>query len=69
LQVFFAVACANSNSHHTTPPHKKHQQNSASLLASTARALPNFEKKLGPVNIGLINAGAIRADIEVCFFC
>ncbi|GBF87994.1 hypothetical protein Rsub_00706 [Raphidocelis subcapitata] len=36
----------------------------ASLLASTARALPNFEKAKGPVKIGFLNAGAIRADIE-----
>lgn len=37
----------------------------ASLLASTARGLPNFEKAKGPVNVGFLNAGAIRADIEV----
>lgn len=36
----------------------------ASLLASTARGLPNFEKAKGPVNVGFLNAGAIRADIE-----
>lgn len=36
----------------------------ASLLMKTAQKLPNFAKSKGDVNIGLINAGAIRADIE-----
>jgi len=39
----------------------------ASLLMKTAQKLPNFAKSKGDVNIGLINAGAIRADIEVGF--
>jgi hypothetical protein len=37
----------------------------AGLLVRSAQALPNFQKKYGPVDVGLVNAGAIRADVEV----
>lgn len=36
----------------------------ASLLVQRARSLPKFEAENGPVNIGLINAGGIRNDID-----
>jgi hypothetical protein len=37
----------------------------AGLLVRSAQGLPNFAKRYGPVDIGLVNAGAIRADIRV----
>jgi hypothetical protein len=40
----------------------------ADLMVSTVKKLPELQKKDGPCTIGLINAGALRADIDVRFF-
>lgn len=37
----------------------------AGMMVDSVKAIPNFEAKVGPVNIGMLNAGAIRANLEV----
>jgi hypothetical protein len=37
----------------------------ASLLVRRAKALPGFEGRFGPVDVGLFTGGGFRTDIEV----